>query len=179
MPLKQKRNLGKALQKAVKSMDVFGIPVSLTYKNEPRIKSMTGGLATLLMRGGVLGYLLYQCVDVLKRKTIIQSSSLRIDLTNEENMYKLTQNEFDIAYKVEYNFLKTEPEKMGEVFKKDIEIDQKLKIASMAGQGQMRIVAAIQLKSLSRFKQEYFLAIKLILTLKQIEQKLANQKKSN
>ncbi|CDW75886.1 UNKNOWN [Stylonychia lemnae] len=62
------------------------------------------------MRGGVLAYLLYQCVDVLKRKTVIQSSSLRLDLSNEENIYKLTQDEFDIAYKVEYSLLKTEPE---------------------------------------------------------------------
>ncbi|CDW75198.1 UNKNOWN [Stylonychia lemnae] len=91
-------------------MDVFGIPVSLTYKNEPRIKSFSGGFATIFMRSGVLAYLLYQCVDVLKRKTILQSSSLKLDLSNEENMYRLTQNEFDIAFKAEYNFFKTEPE---------------------------------------------------------------------
>ncbi|CDW81876.1 UNKNOWN [Stylonychia lemnae] len=91
-------------------MDVFGIPVSLTYKNEPRIKSVTGGFATIIMRCGVLAYLLYRCADVFARKTAIQSSSHILDLSNENLAYKLTQDEFDLAFKVEYTLLDSEPE---------------------------------------------------------------------
>ncbi|CDW78736.1 UNKNOWN [Stylonychia lemnae] len=37
------------LAKFIKNLDVFGIPVSLTYKNEPHLKSFVGGLATMFL----------------------------------------------------------------------------------------------------------------------------------
>ncbi|CDW89063.1 UNKNOWN [Stylonychia lemnae] len=64
-------SLRQKLIKSIKKLDVFGIPVSLTYKNDPCIKSFAGGMATLIMRSA----------DI-----------------------------FDMAFKVEYNLLNTEPE---------------------------------------------------------------------
>ncbi|CDW86101.1 UNKNOWN [Stylonychia lemnae] len=98
MQRKSHRNFGQRLQKTVKSMDVFGIPVSLTYKNEPHIKSFIGGFATVLMRTGVFIYLLYQCADVLKRKTIIQSSQHRLDLSFLKTEPEVQENLEQYAY---------------------------------------------------------------------------------
>ncbi len=39
-------------------MDKFGIPVSLTYKSDPHLKSFIGGFVTILARLGVFGFLI-------------------------------------------------------------------------------------------------------------------------
>ena len=51
--------------KLLKSIDVYGVPVSLTYKREPQIKSSVGGLATIIARILVLAYICYQCSLVM------------------------------------------------------------------------------------------------------------------
>jgi hypothetical protein len=43
-------SFGSTLKRFFKNIDSYGIPVSLTYKNEPLIHSVTGGVATLLAR---------------------------------------------------------------------------------------------------------------------------------
>ena len=55
-------------------MDKFGVPVSLTYKNDPHLKSFVGGFVTVLARLGVLGFLVLQIIDVFRRTPNIQSS---------------------------------------------------------------------------------------------------------
>ena len=51
----------------VKSVDSYGVPVSLTYKGDPQIKSLLGGSATILARTLVVAYFVYQCKGVLDR----------------------------------------------------------------------------------------------------------------
>jgi hypothetical protein len=41
----------------LKSIDRYGIPVGLTYKSEPEITSVVGGLATILARVVIIAYL--------------------------------------------------------------------------------------------------------------------------
>ncbi len=47
----------RKLIKAIKGLDMFGIPVSLTYKNENKIKSFAGGMMTLAARVFIFVYL--------------------------------------------------------------------------------------------------------------------------
>ena len=47
---KTSNSCGSSLKRFLKNIDSYGIPVSLTYKNEPLIHSVTGGVATLLAR---------------------------------------------------------------------------------------------------------------------------------
>ncbi len=41
----------------LKNIDRYGIPVGLTYKGEPEITSVVGGLATILARLVIIAYL--------------------------------------------------------------------------------------------------------------------------
>ncbi|CDW88163.1 UNKNOWN [Stylonychia lemnae] len=91
-------------------MDVFGIPVSLTYKGDPHLKSFPGGLATLLVRAGVFIYFLMQLIQVWQKSTTIQASQYRLDLSKDSRQYNLTDKDFDFAYKLEYIFFQQEPE---------------------------------------------------------------------
>jgi hypothetical protein len=55
----------------LRSIDKYGIPVGLTYKNEPEITSVVGGLATILARIIIIAYLGYQCKGVFDKKYTI------------------------------------------------------------------------------------------------------------
>ena len=52
-------------------MDKFGVPVSLTYKKDPHLKSFVGGLVTILARIGVFGFLILQIIDVFNMTATI------------------------------------------------------------------------------------------------------------
>eukprot|EP00347_Sterkiella_histriomuscorum_P008262 403345754 len=106
----KKYSLSQRLQKGVKRLDVFGIPVSLTYKSDPHLKSFIGGLVTLLVRIGVFAFLATQIIDVINRKTNIQSSYYRLDLSSDPRIYNLTEKDFDMAFKLEYIFFEREPD---------------------------------------------------------------------
>jgi hypothetical protein len=45
------------MKKLIKNIDKYGVPVSLTYKSEPIMKSFVGGMATILARALVIAYL--------------------------------------------------------------------------------------------------------------------------
>ena len=51
-------------KRLVKELDVYGVPVSLTFKSDPQIKSVVGGTATILARMLTVAYLVYQCLGV-------------------------------------------------------------------------------------------------------------------
>ena len=61
----RKDSMSFRLQRAIKKLDVFGIPVSLTYKRDPYMKSFIGGLCTLIVRAGVFIYLITQFIEVI------------------------------------------------------------------------------------------------------------------
>ena len=48
----------------LKAIDVYGVPVSLTYKSNNQIKSVVGGAATIIARVLVLAYFAVQCKSV-------------------------------------------------------------------------------------------------------------------
>ena len=58
----KKRTLLDSFYHMVKQMDKFGIPVSLTYKADPHLKSFVGGFVTVLARLGVFAFLIIQCI---------------------------------------------------------------------------------------------------------------------
>lgn len=65
----------------IKSLDVYGVPVTLTYKGQPQIKSVVGGVATIVARLLVLAYFALQCVGVIDNKYTLQTSFIKRDLT--------------------------------------------------------------------------------------------------
>ena len=50
------RNIGRKLIDTIKGFDMFGVPVSLTYKNDTHFKSLPGGMMTMAIRIGILVY---------------------------------------------------------------------------------------------------------------------------
>ena len=74
----------------MKGVDRYGIPVSLTYKNDPLIRSVTGGVATVLARLVIIVYLGFECKTVFDKKYSMQTSMVKLDLTVDKSMYNLT-----------------------------------------------------------------------------------------
>ena len=84
--------------------------MSLTYKNEPLIHSVTGGVATLIARVIVGVYIVLQCRAVINKVYSVQSSILKRDLTVDKTMYNLTLDNFDFAVYMDYATKAFEPE---------------------------------------------------------------------
>ena len=53
----KKEKISQKLVHLVKDMDMFGVPVSLTYKNDTHFKSLPGGMMTVIIRVGIIAYL--------------------------------------------------------------------------------------------------------------------------
>ena len=71
MEINNKPGLRSRLGAFVKKIDNYGTPVSLTYKQDPQIKSFLGGFFTIIGKLGVLIYLLFQCVKVINKQNVI------------------------------------------------------------------------------------------------------------
>ena len=52
----KKTKFSNKLVHLIKDMDMFGVPVSLTYKNDTHFKSLAGGMMTLLIRVAIIAY---------------------------------------------------------------------------------------------------------------------------
>jgi hypothetical protein len=94
----------------LKGIDRYGIPVGLTYKREREITSVVGGLATILARLIIVGYLGASCKGVFDKNYTIQTSMLKRDLTNDKTMYNLTEQNFDFGIRLDYSLRNSEPE---------------------------------------------------------------------
>lgn len=55
--------------------------MTLTYKSQPQIKSVVGGVATIIARLLVLAYFAKQCVGVIDNNYTLQTSFIKRDLT--------------------------------------------------------------------------------------------------
>lgn len=56
----QNKHKGKGkCKKLLRSVDMYGVPVSLTYKKQNMIKSNAGGVATIVSRLIVVAYLAF------------------------------------------------------------------------------------------------------------------------
>lgn len=69
-----KSSCGKRTSNFFKSIDKYGIPVGLMYKSEPEIRSVVGGVATVLARVIILAFL---CISANKSSTRTIPSKLQ------------------------------------------------------------------------------------------------------
>ena len=109
MAMSQKGSYKNKMLKLVKSTDMFGIPVSLTYKNENNIKSFPGGVMTLVTRLLILIYLFNQIVNVFQNSVDIQNTFFRRDFNTDSTQYNLTQSNFNFGIRLDYIFKVKEP----------------------------------------------------------------------
>lgn len=109
---KRKKSNGciKNSKKFLKNIDRYGIPVGLTYKGEPEITSVVGGLATILARVVIITYLGVSCKGVFDKNYTIQTSMLKRDLTIDKEIYNLTKDNFDFGIRLDYSLRNSEPD---------------------------------------------------------------------
>jgi hypothetical protein len=93
----------------VKSVDSYGVPVSLTYKGDPQIKSLLGGMATIISRTLVIAYFVYQCKWVFDRDYMLETSVMKRDLSKDDKLVHLNKTNFDFGINLQYNFYEKEP----------------------------------------------------------------------
>ena len=101
--------LYKKVKKLIKSVDSYGVPVSLTYKGDPQIKSLFGGAATIIARILVVAYFVYQSISVLNREFTIQTSVKKRDLSKDDNIFHFNKTNFDFGIHLQYIFYENEP----------------------------------------------------------------------
>ena len=88
----------------IKEKDNFGVPVSLTYKADPFIKSTYGGSLTLTARIGILIVLILQCASVINKSATITTGFYRRDIKTDPTEYNLNVANFGYAVRVEYDY---------------------------------------------------------------------------
>lgn len=53
---KERRGFGPRISRGLKSVDIFGHPITLQYKNDTEYKSAMGGFMTVIVMIGLLTY---------------------------------------------------------------------------------------------------------------------------
>jgi hypothetical protein len=91
-------------------VDVYGRPVSLTYDKDAMVKSVIGGMTTILARLIIMVYFLFECKDVFDQSYTMQTSVIRRDFTRDSTKYHLNDKNFDFGLRVEYILSQFEPE---------------------------------------------------------------------
>jgi hypothetical protein len=64
------KNLWRNLKDAVRHIDVYGQPITLTYNKQKRFKTHLGGLGTLVIGNFMLFYFVFLFLELLSKKTI-------------------------------------------------------------------------------------------------------------
>ena len=93
------------LHNAVKSIDSFGEPISLTYQGDNYSRSAFGGFMTLVGQILAVVYMSYQLAWVFQRGNVrLSYSSLRIDLNDfgDSPPMNLSTDNFNFAINVHY-----------------------------------------------------------------------------
>jgi hypothetical protein len=57
--MKRSKTFGEWINHYIKRIDAYAVPVSLTYKGQPKIQSLIGGWATIMSRLVVLAFFVY------------------------------------------------------------------------------------------------------------------------
>ncbi len=83
---------------AIKKIDRFGHPITLTYENEPAFKSVFGGVMTILSVMSIAAYLGFNVHTALTRSNYKTTYSERIRNSYIEDMIiPINEDNFDYA----------------------------------------------------------------------------------
>jgi len=85
-------NSNKKCINFIKSMDMYGHPIILTYKNSSTFKSFIGGILTILTRLAILVYFVAQIVSVIQKQCTITVLDNYIDTGNDNTSYYLNDS---------------------------------------------------------------------------------------
>ena len=90
-------------KKAVKALDLYGIPILPTYDNKRLYKTTMGGLMTLGTKFGLLGYFIVLFMQVINRTSPqITNTTYAFDYMSEKRGINVTSENFDMGILVDY-----------------------------------------------------------------------------
>ena len=72
MNIAVKSHKRRSLRGIIKSVDMYGHPINLSYKNSPEYKSVFGGILTLMFRILVILFFSYKILQLFQRKSLIK-----------------------------------------------------------------------------------------------------------
>ena len=102
--MKKGLSIKDRVTKLIERQDIFGHPVSLTYKGQQTYQSVLGGMVSLVGKLLILVYFLTQVNTVLTRGNITINYSLQQkDLSNfndPNNQLRITNDNFIVAARV-------------------------------------------------------------------------------
>ena len=108
MKISSRSNCQK-VNRIIKDMDIVGVPVSLTYKNDTHFKSLPGGIMTIVIRLGIIAYFVQQLILLFSNNSTITNTYFRRDFNTDQTVYNLTKKDFNFGIRVFYLFQEKEP----------------------------------------------------------------------
>ena len=102
--MKNKPSFQDRITKQIEGQDVFGHPVSLTYKGQQTYQSVLGGLVSLVGKLLIFVYFVIQVNTVLSHGNNSINSSIQqkdlSDINDPTNVLRITNNNFTMALRV-------------------------------------------------------------------------------
>ena len=96
----------------MRSLDIYGHPINLTYKEHDTYKSVLGGAFTIISRLIVFIYLILELKSVSDKKSTITTTAKIINTATDTIQYTLDQSMFDFAVNINYLNAQYEPKVM-------------------------------------------------------------------
>ena len=87
----------KWLRKAVRNLDFFCIPVSLTYKNEPYYTTYVGGCVSIIFGLSLISFVLINLGSIINKESTVSITRKYRNLVEDDSSYLLNHDNFDIA----------------------------------------------------------------------------------
>src|SRR5687768_15343496 len=84
----------------LRGIDMYGHPITLTYKNQATYKTALGGVFTIISRCLLLSYFLYQVVNIINHESTITTTTHKNNITMDPTKYAFNSSNFDFAVKM-------------------------------------------------------------------------------
>ena len=90
----------KRLENMISYCDLYGMPMTFSFKNSSAFKTSFGGLITIFTRMLIVAYLGYGISAVYDKTNKIVSKNIYKDMAKDKTNIILTPDNFDIAVSV-------------------------------------------------------------------------------
>jgi hypothetical protein len=80
------------MQELVKSVDIFGLPVTFKYQGSSTFKSVYGGVITILTTTLILSYISYELKELFELNYNVSSSYYTTHIFTEPSNFTLNQD---------------------------------------------------------------------------------------
>eukprot|EP00347_Sterkiella_histriomuscorum_P013103 403366005 len=90
-------SIGQKIKSWIRTIDMYGAPLTLRYKSNEKYKTILGGGVTLLSRILILSFFIYSLLDVYEQKNNIVKKTLFKDKFTDNTRLKIDLDNFDVG----------------------------------------------------------------------------------